>query len=395
MAIAHVRQRQALPLLLKKIKFSPIVSIQGPRQCGKSFLAKDLLMEKLKKADYVTLDLKSHRDFADKNPNTFLKQSEDHSLIIDEVQKIPHLFDEMKAIVDQKKNPGQFIILGSTEFSHETQIRESLTGRLSRIRLFPLNLSETLKLDLNSQKEFPFIQNKNRATRQELLKYLKNGGLPGIFSVRDTSIQSHLFSDWLKLTVERDLHQIKKYKLESEIAYNIIEKIATMDEPTATQIGKKLRMTTRQIQAYLKVLELLFVVFQVKPFQGSTGKPLYYLTDVGLLNHLNADFEKKILTWSYLEILSQLSYKSFAKQNIYYYRSASSTPLQLIYLHQDHLTAVKIIFTEGYDMRDYTILDSFYKKYSKQFKLKTYGLYGGSTKLKHDLYDIYPWESLV
>ena len=384
-----------MPLLLRKIKFSPIVSIQGPRQCGKSFLAKDILLEKLKNAEYVTLDLKSHRDFADKNPNTFLKQSADYSLIIDEVQKIPHLFDEMKAIVDQKKKPGQFIILGSTEFSHETQIRESLTGRLSRIRLYPLNLSETLKLDLNSQKDFPFIQNKSRATRQDLLKYLKNGGLPGLFSVHDTAIQSHLFSDWLKLTIERDLHQIKKYKLESETAYNIIEKIATLDDPSAAQIGKKLRITTRQVQTYLKVLELLFVVFQVKPFQGSVGKPLYYLTDVGLLNHLNSDFEKKVLTWSYLEILSQLSYKSFAKQNIYYYKSAGSTPLQMIYLNQDILTAVKIIFTEGYDMRDYTILDSFHKKYFKQFKIKTYALYGGSTKLKHNIHDIYPWESLV
>ncbi len=98
---------------------------------------KNLIPEKINRL-YKTLDLASVKNFAAENPDTFVRDVENGQLlIIDEAQKVPALFDSVKAVVDEQRRPGQFILLGSTEFSKLTNIRESLTGKASRLRIFP------------------------------------------------------------------------------------------------------------------------------------------------------------------------------------------------------------------------------------------------------------------
>lgn len=84
-----------------------MVPIQGPRQCDKSFLAKEILIEKISKAAFVTFDQKLARSFAETNPGTFLSQSflnGEKCLIIDEAQKVTDIFDEIKDTVDRKNS---------------------------------------------------------------------------------------------------------------------------------------------------------------------------------------------------------------------------------------------------------------------------------------------------
>lgn len=395
MAINHERARQVLELLKKKIKFSPIVSIQGPRQCGKSYFAREIISNKIPGGEYYSLDRKDTRDFAALNPRSFLEQGDSNYLIIDEVQKAPDLFHEMKDIVDRKRKPGQFIILGSTEFSIETQIKESLTGRLSRIRLFPFNLSESLKLSMNIESIVPFVQSKQRIERKDLLRFLKNGGLPGIFGVKSDLERQELLSDWIKLTVSRDLAQIRQHKLDSDIAYKIIEAIAKLDEPSAINIANELNINSKRVQTYLNSLELLFVIISVSPFQGSAGKKLYYLTDTSLVSFFESTFEKKLITWFYLEMSSQLSYKGFRRSLLHYYQPPRGTKIHLVFEDESRLTGVKIIASEKFDKRDYLVFNSFRKKYESKKSIKCISLSGGLEKFKHDNVSIFPWESVV
>ena len=378
------------------MKFSPIVSIQGARQVGKSYLARELVPVKISDLEYFTLDHKDLRDFAENNPYSFLTQSNSRHLVIDEVQKAPALFHEMKAIVDKKRTPGKFLILGSTEFSHETQIKESLTGRLSRIRIFPFNLAEAQKLEMNSQKRFPFLNVKPRVNRNDLLKYLERGGLPGIFIVKNESERRSLLSDWLRLTTERDLHQIKKYKLDSDLAYKIIEQIAIQNNSSLNQISKELSVSVKRVQNHIHALKTLFVIFEVSQMKGSPGKTMYYLMDVGLLSYFNATFEKKMITWHYLELLSQLSYKGYDNLQFHYYKSTTGSIVQLLYTLENELYANKIIFNESYDKRDYIIFQSLQKKYVNKFKkIHCHAFFGGQHSLKHEDVGIFPWESVV
>ena len=123
-----------------------MVTLQGPRQCGKSTLTREWVTQWVKGSSYRTLDRLSDQEFARDNPESFLAQSEKAPLqIVDEAQKAPPLFDAIKAQVDENPRPGQFLLLGSTEFSRETQIRENLTGRISRQRLFTLTGAEAIQ----------------------------------------------------------------------------------------------------------------------------------------------------------------------------------------------------------------------------------------------------------
>ena len=394
MPIAHEHARQALSLLLKKVKFSPIISIQGPRQCGKSYLASKLLPKKLSSTEFKTLDARENRKLADHNPRIFLQSTTEKHLIIDEVQKSPDLFDEMKTLVDEKRRPGQFIILGSTEFSIESKIKESLTGRLSKIKIFPFNLSETRNLELNPIKNYPFIGNKPRVSRSEVLKYLLNGGLPGLFIIKSELEKSHALRDWIDLTVSRDIFQFKNKKLDSQIAEQILHSIATIEEPSAISIANAIGKSTTTTLKHILALKNLFVIDEIKPFSKSSGKPVFYLCDVGILNYYNATLDKKILTWLLLELKSQLSYKGELSDKIFYFKSARSKPLHFIYQNNNKLTAMKILSADSFDQRDLLIFDSLKKKFPK-LNYDFHVLYGGNKQIKNEDILISPWEFIV
>ena len=394
MSLAHERLRHSMPLLLKKINFSPIVSIQGPRQCGKSYLVRHLLVKKLPNCSYKSLDRHDLRVFAESNPRSFLEGHESKHLIIDEAQKSPQIFDEMKDIVDDIRTPGQFIILGSTEFSIETKIKESLTGRLSKLRLFPLSLSETLKFELNKKDQFPFINQVNRFSRKDFLRYLENGGMPGIFAVRNENERRSLISDWIKTTVDRDIHQIQKYKLDSQIAMKILSAVCTLETASCAEISSFLRMNSRTVQRYLHAFLLLFVIVEIRPTHYSSGKPLYYVTDCGISNVMGASFQKTIETWFYIELISQLSYKDFFNYNIQYYKSAKSSRVHAIYEDEKNVFAIKLNFNEKIDKRELLIFESLKKVIPKNKKLSCYYLSGGISHHNFNDIKIHPWESI-
>ncbi len=355
-----------------------------------------MLPHSIKEAKYFSLDKKELRTFAESKPHSFLMQTEERPLVIDEAQKAPDLFDEIKSLVDEKRKPGQYVLLGSTEFSLETKIKESLTGRLSRTRLFPFNLSESLKLPFIEQKNFPFPKDKPRASRTELLRYLDRGGFPGIFNIHSDEERLAALSDWISLTVERDIHQFKNFKLDSEVCFLILEAISTVEEANGPLISKYTKQPLKTVNRYLKVLKNLFVIFEIAPYKESTGKSIYFLTDTGLLDFFKASFDKKLLTWFYLEIYSQLSYTGVSIRTLNYFRTSKGKFIDLVFeLDNQKILLIKLLGKEGFDKRDFLIFKSIENKIEDKSKVQKLVLSGTSQKLNFEGCFIYPWESLV
>ncbi len=392
----HVRQRYALMLLLKKLKFSPVVLIQGPRQTGKSFLVKKLIPEKIQTV-YKTLDLAATKNFATENPDTFVRDIEpDQILIVDEAQKVPAIFDSVKAVVDEQRRPGQYILLGSTEFSKLTNIRESLTGRASRLKIYPLTLSESKYLPLNTSADF--INAIPRVSRADLMKYLKNGGMPGIFGIKSDNEKLNALKDWVELTAERDAVNFKNTKIDSDLIFRILASVATLDDTSAGGLSKHLRTDLRKINTHLNVLTTLFVLNKIEPYATSTGKAQYFLCDVGFLNYYDSTFEKKIKTWVAQELIAQISYSAQDHKKIYYYRSAKGKILDFIICDKENVeTCFKIIPDEISQSKQYELLRSFKIKNSTYFtkNTKLIVLSGTLQKMKDENIQIYPWESIA
>ncbi|MCM0605208.1 MAG: ATP-binding protein [Xanthomonadaceae bacterium] len=391
----HDRKRHALSLIIKKLKFSRIVSLQGARQTGKSFIAREIIQPQIKNSQYITLDSTQDRSLANRNPSTFLSQFEDSSpVIIDEAQKAGDLFDEIKLRVDLNPKPGQYLLLGSTEFSHELKIMESLTGRLSRVELFPLNLAEALSLEPNPSHTPSLLNRKPRVTRNQLLKHLSHGGLPGIFSVRDPQEREQLLTSWLKLVSDRDLLQIKTLKLDSDLATDMIRALPTLEEPDVASLAKKLRVASRKIATHLKALELLFVIKKILPHSAGSGKPRYFLIDLGISKLLGQSLRSAVQQCLLLEQWSQRSYHA-EHSKLCYYRSSRGNIIDLIIEDSSGKhppIAIQVSDSEKIDLRDFQILHAFKKKVGKAQLIH---LAPVSRHQTLDGVEVFPWESMA
>ena len=131
----------------------PVIGITGPRQSGKTTLAKAAFPEK----KYVTFDDKKMRTIAESAPDDFLKAFPDGA-IIDEAQKVPEIFDAIKLVVDNEKyTPGKFILTGSSQFRLKENISDSLAGRIGLINLLPLSIEELKSADLLSDEPYDYV----------------------------------------------------------------------------------------------------------------------------------------------------------------------------------------------------------------------------------------------
>jgi predicted AAA+ superfamily ATPase len=393
----HIRQRYALVTLKEKLKFSPVVLVQGARQTGKSFLVNKLLPASGVKIDYKTLDLAAVKDFAESNTDSFVSQKNDGTVfIIDEAQKVPALFNSVKASVDNYKKPGQFILLGSTEFSKLTNIKESLTGRASKIKVFPMLLSEIKHLPINKTPDY--LNSKPRVSRNDFLKFLENGGMPGYFGIKNEQIRFESYADWLSLTCERDALLFKNLKIDSDLLKKILTQIAQLEEPSFSMIVKALKVDARKIKTHLSILKTLFVINEVKPITGSTGKSFYYFFDVGFLNNYNSSFEKKIKTTILQELTALMNYRNEYKREIVFYRTAKGSMIDFIVQENEVVqSCFKVYAEDRIHVKNTNLLESFKAKFkaklAKNVRLNI--LCGTLEKMKLDDVSIFPWESLV
>ena len=130
--------RSAKETLIRLSSQFPVVCVTGPRQSGKSTLTQATFPEK----QYISFDDANIRNLAESNPTDFVMAFPD-GVIIDEVQKVPSLFDAIKLDVDRNGGvPGKFILTGSSQFRLKKNMSDSLAGRAAFVRLLPFSILE-------------------------------------------------------------------------------------------------------------------------------------------------------------------------------------------------------------------------------------------------------------
>jgi predicted AAA+ superfamily ATPase len=329
------------------------------------------------------------------NPSAFLNQKEQGALLaIEEAERAPELFETIKEVVDLDRRPCQFILLGSTEFSHRTNIRESLTGRASRAQIYPFNLAETHDEPPKKGDFIKSLKQPPRFSQKDVLTYLDRGGMPGIFAVRSSAERSNLMEDWIDLSLSRDLFQIKNFRPDALLARRMLEYIATHSENSIKDMTKALSVDRRRIQKHMDALKALFIVNPIEPILESTGEAIYFLCDVGIAKHLGAGFDQRLRTWVALELLSQLSYTGYATgQTLFTYRTEKGSRIDFVMKGQDNrYTAIKVFPFEGVVYQELEILRAFNNKFeaAESFALCSQAANAaGEEGLK-----LIPWETL-
>jgi len=247
----------------------PVVTIIGPRQSGKTTLAKALFPDK----PYVNLEAPDTREKAQLDPRAFLNQFHTGA-ILDEIQRAPWLLSYIQVIVDQIGKNGLFILTGSHQLELNQAITQSLAGRTALCTLLPLSLDEL------SQAKLHF----------SIDEYILKGGYPRLF--KDHLEPTVFYRNYFQTYVERDLRQLIMVKDLSSF-----EKFVKLLAGRTAQIlnheslSNEVGVSSHTIKHWISILEASFIVTRLQPYYENFGKrliksPKIYFNDTGFLCYL-------------------------------------------------------------------------------------------------------------
>lgn len=286
--------RALRPAIQAALDDTPVVLIHGPRQAGKSTLAKSLVGDDFR-ARYVSLDDLTLLDAARSSPPDFLATF-DGPVIIDEVQRAPDLFLAIKEAVDRDRAPGRFLLTGSADVRLVPQVSESLAGRIEIATLWPLSQGE---IEGTAERFVDPLFDGDPPTltgeamdRTDLLERALIGGYPEVVQRGQRARRTAWFRAYVTTVLQRevrDLAEIEGLTDLPRLMALIAARTGALQNFSELSRASGLPQTT--LKRYLSLLEAAFLIRPVSAWSGNLGKRLIkssrlYPTDTGLMGYL-------------------------------------------------------------------------------------------------------------
>lgn len=248
---------------------SPVVAVLGPRQCGKSTLIRHLAE---KRKNSVFLDLERPSDLAKlADPEFYLSRLRGRLVCIDEIQSRPDLFPVLRALCDENRKAGQFMISGSASHDLIQRSSESLAGRIAYSRLTPFLYGELGKTNLE--------------------RYLLRGGFPLSYGAKDDAAAFRWLDNFIRTFLERDLRFWRN--VPPATMQRLWKMLAHCNGQTMNyaRLGASLGVADTTVRSYVDLLRDTFMVEQIPPYVSNLKKrlvksPKVYLSDSGITNAL-------------------------------------------------------------------------------------------------------------
>jgi predicted AAA+ superfamily ATPase len=265
-------ERQLKNRILSVMEFFPAVAILGPRQSGKTTLAK-MVMKNLSRESYY-LDLENPLDLARlTDPLAFFRANMEKCIIIDEIQRNPELFPILRSVVDEDRQPGRFILLGSASPELIFLSSESLTGRIVYMELTP------------------FIYCEVKQIKHEHDHWMR-GGYPQPFLNDKNEFRKEWFKSFFMTYIERDLRLLglnANTQNLSRFFFMLAHQSGSILNKSS--LSKSLEQNLATITNYLNYFEKAYLVRVLQPWHQNIKKrlvksPKVYIRDTGLLHYL-------------------------------------------------------------------------------------------------------------
>ena len=339
MQIVQMIRRQASALLVQMSKGFPVVALTGPRQSGKTTLARQAFPDK----PYFSLEDPEIRQRLAADPRQFFAILPDGA-VLDEVQRCPEVFSYLQGVVDERERMGEFVITGSQQFGLLDNITQSLAGRVGLLQLLPLSLAELTATGLNAR---------------TLEQTVWMGGYPALFDQRRQLEQpAQWLSAYASTYIERDVRQVlevSKLSLFQRFVLMCAARTGQLLNLSALAADCGISHTTAR--SWMTVLEASYVVYLLQPYHQNFGKrlvkmPKLYFLDTGLLCHLlRIDNAQTLAThalrgaifesWVVSETLKH-RFNQALPADIYFWRDNHGVEVDLVFEHAGKLHAVEI-----------------------------------------------------
>lgn len=277
------------------LQHSPVVLVNGARQSGKSTLAQELVKNG-KLQHYVTLDDPGVLSALTLSPEGYLKQLP-VGTVIDEVQRWPQMFQNLKKIVDEERVPGRFLLTGSANVLMLPKLSDSLAGRMQIFTLRPLAQAEIVGSKVNFIDRI-FADELNFApsySEADIPALILRGGCPNIVLEQEEQARSNWFQGYVTTLLQRDvrdLAQIEQIGMLPNLLQLLADRVGgVLNYSDLARISGVKQSTLKR---YLHLFEALFFINYLPAWFSNLGKalaksPKVYLNDTGLACYLLGD----------------------------------------------------------------------------------------------------------
>ena len=321
--------RNCETIIKKHLTSFPCVTLLGSRQVGKSTLAKRIISAI---PGSIYLDLEDPRDLNKLNdPLAFLEANKDYLICIDEVQRLPEIFQIFRTYLDQTKRPGQLLLLGSASKELIRQSSESLAGRISYLEISPFIASEV----------------------EDLPRLWLQGGYPDSY-LKDPELSFDWRINYIRTFLEMDIPALG-IGIPAETLKRFWTMLAHLNGGllNSAKLASSMGLSAPTIKRYLDILEGTFVIRQLKPFYTNTKKrliksPKVYIRDSGLVHCLlgvesyNDLLGHPVLGSSYESFILESILPQFPRHTPSFYRSSSGAEIDLVLEKGNHTIAIEI-----------------------------------------------------
>jgi predicted AAA+ superfamily ATPase len=312
--------------LTRALEHMPAVALLGPRQVGKTTLAKTVAQS----LPSIYLDLQAPEDLIKlSDPVSFLKMHNDKLVILDEIQRAPELFKILRGVIDTNKQSGhrngQFLLLGSASGDLLRQSSESLAGRIRYLEMCGFNALEVAK--------------EKTSLRQLWIR----GGFPDSYLSENDNQAMEWLEDLIRSYLERDIPQMG-FRVPAVKLRRFWTMLAHLQGETINQskLGANLEIDGKSVSHYTDILTDLLLVRRLQPWHANIKKrlvksPRYYIRDNGILHRLLGIKNHENLLSN--PILGK-SWEGFVVENIigslprqsesYFYRTAAGAEIDLV-----------------------------------------------------------------
>ena len=340
---AHDYPRLAEQPLRESLEDSPVVLIHGPRQCGKTTLARSVC-EPLGYR-YISFDDDVARAAARADPAGFVADLPERT-VLDEVQHVPSLFTALKQAVDRNRRPGRFVLTGSTNVLLLPDLADSLAGRMEILRLHPLAQAELARqaptfMDDLFRGRFPARQAPRLG--RELADRVAAGGYPAALARASASRASRWYRDHAQAIVERDVRDLARVQ-----ALDVLPRLLALAAAqtahliNVSDLSVPFQLSRQTIRDYVTLLARVFLLEELPPWHNNrlsrlVKTPKLHLGDTGLaaalLGVTGADL------WDKRELLGQLL-ETFVLQELR--RQATGDPAAPAFHHYRDKDGVEV-----------------------------------------------------
>ena len=310
--------------ITKLLKQFPAVAILGPRQVGKTTLAKQLASASKKETLYIDLEKQKDRVLLT-DIDTFFEENKNKCIIIDEVQTMPQVFTALRPAIDEHRKNGRFILLGSASPILVKGVSESLAGRISYTQLTPFMFEEV-------------------SSKVKMEKHWFRGGFPNSILAKNDIQSAQWIHDFIETYIQRDMSFIFNAEINTRILRYLWAMIANNQGGlwNAEDYARALGISAPTVLRYLDFLEGAYLVRRLQPFFINVNKrlvksPKVYIRDSGLLHQLcdipnYSSLKKNTLIGASWEgyVIEEICKKLPQDIQPYFYRTQAGTECDLV-----------------------------------------------------------------